>query len=60
MKLIVINYRPIHRFPGLCGYQSLCDFSDFFQILQPKITDFAAAFLKIYGDICGISYSFAV
>ncbi len=32
----------------------------FFRFLQPKITDFAAAFLKIRGDICGISYCFAV
>ncbi len=33
---------------------------DFFKFLWPKMTDFAAAFLKICGDICGISYCFTV
>ncbi len=38
--------------PGFCR--------TFFRFLQPKMTNFAAAFLKFCGDICGISYSFAV
>ncbi len=33
---------------------------DFFRFLWPKMTDFAVAFLKICGDICGISYCFSV
>ncbi len=32
----------------------------FFRFLWPKRTDFAAAYLKMCGDICGISYCFAV
>ncbi len=32
----------------------------FFNFLQPKMTDFAAAFLKICSDICGNFDSFAV
>ncbi len=38
--------------PGFCG--------TFFCFLQPKRTDFAAALLKICGEICDISYCFAV
>ncbi len=38
--------------PGFCV--------TFFRFLRPKMTDFAAAFLKICGDICGISYCFSV
>ncbi len=38
--------------PGFCG--------TFFRFLWPKMTDFAAAFLKICSNICGISYCFAV
>ncbi len=33
---------------------------DFFRFLQPKMTAFAVTFLKICGDICSISYCFAV
>ncbi len=33
---------------------------DVFLIFKSKMTDFAVAFLKICGDICGISYCFAV
>ncbi len=32
----------------------------FFRSLRPKMSDFAAAFLQISGDICGISYCFEV
>ncbi len=32
----------------------------FFRILLPKMTDLAAASLKICCNICGISYCFAV
>ncbi len=62
---MVLNSRP--DAPALCTFcrsPSLISpyriSQDFFRFLRPKITNFAAAFLKICGDICAISNCFSV